>query len=502
MSSRIYSALAIISVVALVIAGVSAYIAFDTVQKQQSIVQSNSAQVESARSQMSQLQTSLNGISERLQLIESNSTNLGKQLTQLSESSTSLSKNQSASNMKLSGQVSMLNQTTVGSLADLKNRLETQSTNLSGNLTRTNEELKNKIANLQSNLSSVQYEINSLNSNLSELASKVSATNKSTTPPEQVTKTPRDVYNAAYKSIVVIRTPVGQGSGFIYNRSDLIATDWHVVTNETSIEVQFYDRSRSNATIVGTDAYSDVAIIRVANHPADVKPLELGNSSALYIGQQVIAIGNPLGMAESLSSGFVSQVNQQINLQDVPIIIPVLQLDVTIAPGSSGGPLFDLSGKVVGITNAGTGQGFNFAVPSNVVKRVGASLITKGVYSHPFFGFSAINLSPETIRALNITNIKPTQTGLLITNVTPGLPAAKAGLTPAAVIIEPNTTHTFLAKDIILAVNGEPMLDFSDWQVYIEEHVSPGQTVKLTLWRSGETVTVDITPIERPQYPS
>ena len=119
-----------------------------------------------------------------------------------------------------------------------------------------------------------------------------------------------------------------------------------------------------------------------------------------------------------------------------------------------------------------------------------------------FFGFSAINLSPETIRALNITNIKPTQTGLLITNVTPGLPAAKAGLTPAALIIEPNITHTFLAKDIILAVNGQPMLDFSDWQVYIEEHVSPGQTVKLTLWRSGETVTVDITPIERPQHPS
>lgn len=488
MSSRSYSALAIISIVALVIAGVSAYIAFDTVQKQQSILQSNSAQVESARSQMSQLQTSLDGIRERLQVIESNSTNLGKQLSQLSESSSSLSKNLSANNTRLLGQVSMLNQTTVGSLADLKSKLETQNANLSGNLTRTNEELKNRLATLQSNLS--------------ELASKISVINKSTTPAEQVTQTPRDVYNAAYKSIVVIRTPVGQGSGFIYNRSDLIATDWHVVNNETSIEVQFYDRSRSNATIVGTDAYSDVAIIRVANHPADVKPLELGNSSALYIGQQVIAIGNPLGMAESLSSGFVSQVNQQIDLQDVPIIIPVLQLDITIAPGSSGGPLFDLSGKVVGITNAGTGQGFNFAVPSNVVKRVGASLITKGFYSHPYFGFSAINLSPETIRALNISNLKPTQTGLLITNVTPGLPAAKAGLTPATIIIEPNTTHTFLAKDIILAINGQPMLDFSDWQVYIEEHVSPGQTVKLTLWRSGETVTVDITPIERPQYPS
>ncbi len=502
MSSRNYSALAIISVVAIVIAGVSAYIAFDTVQKQQNILQSNSALVESTRSQISQLQTSLDKITERLQLIESNSTNLGNQLSQLSESSASLSKNLSASNTKLSGQVSMLNQTTVDSLAGLRNRLETQNTNLSGNLTRTNEELKNKLTSLQSNLSSIQSEINTLNSNLSGLASKIPSTNQSAVPVGQPAQTPVDVYRSAYKSVVVIRTPIGQGSGFIYNSSDLIATDWHVVNNATNIEIQFYDRSRSNATIVGTDAYSDVAIIRVANHPTDVKPLELGNSSALYIGEQVIAIGNPLGMAESLSSGFVSQVNQQINLQDVPIIIPVLQLDITIAPGSSGGPLFDLSGKVVGITNAGTGQGFNFAVPSNVVKRVSASLITKGFYSHPYFGFSAISLSPETIRALNITNLKPTQTGLLITNVTPGLPAAKAGLTPAASITSPDGAQSLIAKDIILAVNGQPMLDFSDWQVYIEEHVSPGQTIKLMLWRSGETVNVDITPTERPQHPS
>lgn len=502
MSSRSYFALAIISIIALAIAGVSAYIAFDTVQKQQSLLESNSALVESTRSQISQLQTSLDGVNTRLQSIESASTDLGKRISNLSESSTSLSKTVSASNTKLFGQVSMLNQTTAGSLADLKSRLETQTSSLSGNLTRTNEELKNKLADLSSNISSVQSEINILNSNLSVLASKVPVTNQSAVPVEQRAPTPVDVYKSAYKSIVVIRTPIGQGSGFIYNSSDLIATDWHVVNNATSIEVQFYDRSRSNATIVGTDAYSDVAIIRVANHPADVKPLELGNSSALYIGEQVIAIGNPLGMAESLSSGFVSQINQQINLQDVPIIIPVLQLDITIAPGSSGGPLFDLFGKVVGITNAGTGQGFNFAVPSNVVKRVSASLITKGFYSHPYFGFSAISLSPETIRALNITNIKPTQTGLLITNVTPGLPAAKAGLIPATSITEPDGSQSFLAKDVILAVNGQPMLDFSDWQVYIEEHVSPGQTIKLMLWRSGETVNVDITPTERPQHPS
>ncbi|MCL4435391.1 MAG: trypsin-like peptidase domain-containing protein [Thaumarchaeota archaeon] len=501
MPSRSYTVLAVISIIALIIAGVSAYIAFDTVQRQQSLLESNSALVQSTGSQISQLQTSLDGVKTRLQSIESASTDLGKQLSKLFESSTSLSKNVSASDAKLSGQFSALNQTTSGSLADLKSRLETQNTILSGNLTRTSEDLKSKLAGLSSNLSSIQSEINVLNSNLSGLVSKFPSANKSTVPVEPPTQTPVEVYKSSYKSIVVIRTPIGQGSGFIYNRSNLIATNWHVVNNATSIEVQFYDRSRSNATIVGTDAYSDVAIIKVENPPADAKPLELGNSSALYIGQQVIAIGNPLGMAESLSSGFVSQINQQINLQDVPIIIPVLQLDITIAPGSSGGPLFDLSGKVVGITNAGTGQGFNFAVPSNVVKRVGASLIAKGVYSHPYFGFSAISLSPEIIRALNITNLKPTQTGLLITNVTPGLPAAKAGLTPAAPITRPNGTQAFLAKDIILAVNGQPMLDFSDWQVYIEEHVSPGQIIKLTLWRSGETVTVDVTPTERPQHP-
>jgi S1-C subfamily serine protease len=493
-SSRTYTSLAI--------AGVSAYVTFDTVQKQQSILESNSALVESTQNQISQLQTSLDGVKEKIQSVESVSTDLGNQVSKLAESSTLLSKNLSASNTELFSQVSMLNQTTVSSLTDFKSQLETQSTNISDNLTHINEELKNRLADLRSNLNDVQSEINALNSNLSELASGISGLNSSVIPVGQRAETPEDVYKSAYKSVVVIRTPIGQGSGFIYSRSDLIATDWHVVNNATSIEVQFYDRSRSNATIVGTDAYSDIAIIRVTNPLADAKPLELGNSSALYIGQQVVAIGNPLGMAESLSSGFVSQLNQQINIQDVPIIIPVIQLDVTIAPGSSGGPLFDLSGKVVGITNAGTGQGFNFAVPSNIVKRVSAALITKGFYSHPYFGFSAIDLSPEVIRALNIINIKSTQTGLLIVNVTAGLPAAEAGLTPAAPTVEANGSQALLAKDIILAVNDQPMLDFSDWQLYIEEHVSPEQTVKLTLWRSGETATINITPTERPQYPS
>ncbi len=483
MQSRTYPALIAISVIALLIAGGSAYIAFDTVQKQQNLVESNSELVESTRSQISQLQTSLDEVKERIQSVESASTALGRQISNLSEGNTLLSENISASNARLSGQVSMLNQSTVGSLSDLKSKLETQNSNL----TQINENLKSKV--------------NRLNSNLSELASKVSSLNKSVTPVEQPEQTPVDVYRSAYKSVVVIRTPFAQGSGFIYTRSDLIVTNWHVVGNETSIEVQFYDRSRSNATIVGIDAYSDVAVIRVARSPAGVIPLELGNSSALYIGEQVIAIGNPLGMVESLSSGFVSQINQQINIADVPIIVPVLQIDVTIAPGSSGGPLFDLSGKVVGITNAGTGQGFNFAIPSNIVKRVSASLITKGFYGHPYFGFTAIDLAPEIIRALNITNIKPTQTGLLVTNVTPGLPAANAGLTPATLTTLSSGSQSFLAKDIILAVDGQPLLDFSDWRIYIAEHVSPGQTVKLTLWRNGETVTIDVTAIERPQHP-
>ena len=173
----------------------------------------------------------------------------------------------------------------------------------------------------------------------------------------------------------------------------------------------------------------------------------------------------------------------------------MLQLDLTIAPGSSGGPLLDLSGNVVGITNAGTDVGFNFAVPGNIIKRVVPSLIAEGEYKHPFLGVSIVALTPEVISSLNILNVDPYQTGLLITDVVPNSPADDAGLNPAV-----SGSQGLTAMDIILAVDGHPTFIREDLVAYMEVEVSPGQSITLSLWRSGVTTSVDVTTTERPPY--
>jgi serine protease Do len=376
-----------------------------------------------------------------------------------------------------------------------------------------------QISELQSALNETRDNIGEAKSNLSNLANQINALNQSTSTglaeigtaietleglisdlsnleaivDQLLNLTPTQVYEAAYKSVVVIRTPIGQGSGFLYNTSNMILTNYHVVADETDIEIEFFDRTRTQATVIGSDAYSDVAVLSVPTAPAEATPLNFGNQSS--IGQQVVAIGNPLGLTESLSVGYISQVNRLLDLE--PIIVPVLQLDLTIAPGSSGGPLLDMSGNVVGITNAGTDVGFNFAVPVNIVKRVVSSIIEEGEYKHPFVGVSIVALTPEVVTALNIINVDEYQTGLLVMDVVPGFPADEAGLKPAV-----SGVQSYTAMDIVLAVDGHPTFTLEDWSAYMEVEVSPSQSVTLTLWRSGVTESVDVTTTERPPYES
>jgi len=359
------------------------------------------------------------------------------------------------------------------------------------------EEAEDRIRAVESSLSNFADLMNSINqSSFGNVTSQLLEIRKLLE--SLLTQTPGNVYDSVHQSVVVIRTPIGQGSGFLYTDQTLILTNWHVVESETDIEVEFYDGTRNKASVVGTDAYADVAVIKVSSAPPDANPLNLANSSKLYIGQQVVAIGNPLGLTGSLSSGYISQTNKLIDLE--PIIVPVLQLDISIAPGSSGGPLLDLSGNVVGITNAGTGYGFNFAVPSNIVKRVALSIIEKGYYKHPFVGFRGIELDPDTIKEWNILNLDPFQTGLLIWEVLPDTPAAEAGLKGVIETQDSQGNTAYTPGDIILAVDGHLTRTFADWSSYIEEEVSPNQTITLTLWRSGQNVSVEVTTTSREAY--
>jgi S1-C subfamily serine protease len=343
------------------------------------------------------------------------------------------------------------------------------------------------------NATEIRTEVEALRSSLGELESQLSSLEEG-----MLQHTPAAVYEDTYRSVVVIRTPLGQGSGFLYGNQNLILTNWHVVKDETEIEIEFYDRTRVQATRVGSEAYSDVAVIKVAGAPLDAKPLQLGNSSELLIGQQVLAIGNPLGLTGSLSLGYISQINKLIDLP--PLIVPVLQLDITIAPGSSGGPLLDLKENVVGITNAGTQLGFNFAIPANIIRRAASSLIENGYYRHPFVGFRGVELTPETITELNVLNVDITQRGLLVWEVIPNTPAAEAGIVGVVSTQTQGGFQAYEARDIILEVDGHPMFTFEDWSAYIEEKVSPGQNITLTLWRSGEIVLINLTTTQRPDY--
>jgi S1-C subfamily serine protease len=356
------------------------------------------------------------------------------------------------------------------------------------NLTETLEEIN------QTSLGNVT-EIRSL---ISQLEAKVSELGKSLS--RIVNQTPAEIYQSTYKSVVVITTNTRQGSGFIFNSTNMILTNWHVIEGEMEIYIQFYDGTRRRASLVGLDAYSDVAVLMVPSSPPEAKPLKLGNSSDLYVGQQVIAIGNPLGLTGSLSSGYVSQVNKIIELDEVPITVPVIQLDITLAPGNSGGPLLDLSGNVVGITNAGTSYGFNFAITSNIVNRVVASIIEKSYYSHPFIGFYLLELTPEVIKDNNILNVEPFQSGLLVWDIIKNYPAEQAGLKGVVETTDPEGQTGYMARDIVLAVDGHPTRTIAEWTAYIEEYVSPEQTITLTIWRSGETTTVNVTATSRPSY--
>ena len=488
MANRTLIAVGTLCIIAIAISSVNSYLIFTDSE------QNTQIDLDETKRKIDSIESSLSSLSEQLSTVLDNSESLNT-----------------------------LNQTVLSEISVLESKFALQTDELTRNLTQTreslrqislikvqddNEEILSTISKLSSSIEEMISTIGVINSNLDALSENVQLLEEKVS--KTITQTPIDVFEIASKSVVVIRTDQGQGSGFMYSinsstTTNLIVTNWHVVEGASEIEVEFYDKSRINAIIVGEDAYSDIAVIRVPTSPSDSTPLKLGNSSNLYIGQQLVAIGNPLGLTQSLSSGFVSQVNRQIELDEVPIIVPVLQIDLTIAPGSSGGPLFDLSANVVGITNAGTTNagkdvGFNFAVPSNIVNRVVPALIQQGKYIHPLFGFYAIPLTPEDIQSRNVLNVDTTQTGLMVIEITPGFPAENVGLTAGIDTEDQEGNEGYIAIDIIMEIDGIQVIDWSDWSTYVAEFVSPGQTVTFTIWRSGEIILLDVTATNREEF--
>ena len=320
------------------------------------------------------------------------------------------------------------------------------------------------------------------------------------------------LYQQVLPGVVAIRTGNSLGSGFVFDKEGHIVTNQHVIEGTTDVEVDFSSGYKALGTVIGADPDGDLAVVQVKDAPADqLHPLALGDSSALKVGEQVVAIGNPFGLNGTMTLGIVSALGRTQVAQAAPggngffSTADIIQTDAAINPGNSGGPLFNMKGEVVGINqsirtdtvNQSTGNAVNsgvgFSISINLVKRVVPYLIRDGKYDYPYLGISSsTNLGLAEMQALGLN----TYTGAYVTSVTPGGPADKAGIRGGT---KPTNIQGLEAGgDIITAIDGHPVNTFDDLLAYLTTNKSPGDTVVLTILRDGKTMDVNVTLDKRP----
>ena len=326
------------------------------------------------------------------------------------------------------------------------------------------------------------------------------STKKSLTLVELFEKSESGVVRIDVDKINSSRETGSLGSGFVFDDLGHIITNAHVVESASSVTITFLDGSQYNAQIIGSDKFTDIAVIKVEEKPRYLHPLQIGDSSTLKVGEQVAAIGNPFGLSGSMTSGIVSQIGRLLPSQDTGFSIPnVIQTDAAINPGNSGGPLLNMAGKVMGINTAiqsGTGQsaGIGFAVPSNTILKVVPVLIEKGKYSHPWIGISGKDIDPELAKVRDLDQSK----GFLIITVVPGSPAEIAGLKGVSEIKIIGDKEYPADGDIIISVDGKEVRKISDILIHLQEEKSVGDEMILGILRDGEVMHIILVLIERP----
>ena len=293
----------------------------------------------------------------------------------------------------------------------------------------------------------------------------------------------------------------GVGSGFVFDRSGHIITNSHVIDGANKIIVTFLDGRSYNAELIGTDPFTDIAVVKVVADRALINPLLLGDSSNLKVGEQIAAIGNPFGLSGSMTSGIVSQLGRLLPAQDGFFQIPdVIQTDAAINPGNSGGPLLNMRGEVVGINTAiqsGTGEftGVGFAVPSQTVAKIVPSLIKNGEYNHPWLGISGRDIVPDLANVLGLTDAK----GFLVVTVVDDSPAAKAGLHGSTQTKEVDGVNYPVDGDIIVAVDGIEVRKIDDILIHLQRQKAVGDEMVLDVIRDGRTTSFTLVLEERPK---
>jgi S1-C subfamily serine protease len=308
------------------------------------------------------------------------------------------------------------------------------------------------------------------------------------------------IYDRVHRGVVTVKvtTPQGEalGSGFVIDGQGHIVTNDHVVDGATSISVEFADGASYDAQLVGADPSTDVAVIKVSAPSSELTPLQLGDSSTVQVGDQVVAIGSPLGLDETVTSGIVSALNRTITSPNQFAINGAIQTDAAINHGNSGGPLLNQSGQVIGInsqieSDSGGNDGIGFAVPSNTVKSVASQLIQTGVVEHAYLGVAVTTVDDQTASALGIP------AGVEVTQVRNGTPAANAGLEAATSGQVVNGQQFPVGGDVITAVDGQKISSSEELQSVIGAK-KPGDSVTVTYTRDGSEHTVSVTLGTRP----
>jgi S1-C subfamily serine protease len=293
----------------------------------------------------------------------------------------------------------------------------------------------------------------------------------------------------AYDFFYGVYSQEGQGSGFIIDKAGHILTNFHVIAEAQKVEVTLSDRKKYIATIVGTDSPHDVAVLQIK--APDLHPIVLGESGNLQVGQKVYAIGNPFGLAGTLTQGIVSSI-RGVQEPNGPFIEEAIQTDAAINPGNSGGPLLNWHGEVIGINTiiasaVGQSSGIGFAIPINTAKAVVNDLVTLGRVRRPALGVRTIPIDPDLADQLRLA----ADYGLLVVQAVAGGAADRAGLRGGDERAQLGNTIIMIGGDLIVAIDGDKVESQQDLARIMNKHRA-GDTVKVTIFRNKKKLEVAV----------
>jgi S1-C subfamily serine protease len=291
----------------------------------------------------------------------------------------------------------------------------------------------------------------------------------------------------------------GTGSGCLLDTDGNVLTNYHVIDKADNLEVSLPDRTKYRAEIVGVDKQNDLAVIRLKGVPKErLHPINLGDSNALKVGQKVFAIGNPLGLQNTLTVGIISSLGRRIETEAGDLVDNVIQTDAAINPGNSGGPLLNTAGEMIGIntsifTIGGGNIGIGFAIPANTIRRVATELIRDGRVLRPWFGTEGYSINEDLASMLKL----PVKSGILVKDVYRGSSAEKADIHGANEVVSWFNERIYIGGDIITEIDGKSISSQEELRLVLEMK-RPGDTVQVTIYRGKTKIQKSVILMEAP----